>query len=357
MSVKMMSKDDDSLFDDDQSLFEGDDENDLALQSSQGSARIAREDIRLMNVVRAIVMLILLTFAVISGETVFIISLISEENNFSEAYNDAAKVLTNTMYERLSAKIWIAKSFANDLTIDAENGDSMWPYVSYDHFSDRCKGPLHLSDSSSITFAPFVGTVERQAWEDFAATTYSLIDNENNYPDLDDSENEKASTDLDNGVSYHSSRRALSQGIYRFVDGAAQNEANSPGGYFPIWQQAPSIESDGQSLTGTMFNLLSYEARASGLRSVLQLRGSSISEFLFEDSSGQDYASYSSVRYVSESLPKQISTMLMCTLIPLLFSDRPFTLPCYRDTTPAMDLERWASWSLSFNGNMCFRMF
>eukprot|EP00977_Amphora_coffeiformis_P020476 scaffold8300_cov171-Amphora_coffeaeformis.AAC.1 len=297
MSVKMISNDDDSLYNDDQSLFD-EDVNDLALQSSQGSARIAREDIRLMNVVRAIVMLILLTFAVISGETVFIISLISEENNFSEAYDDAAKVLTNTMYERISTKLWIAKTFANDLAIDAQNNDSVWPYVSYDHFSDRCKGPLRLSDSSTITFAPFIRVAERQTWEDTATTTYHLIDNEDHIQMTEPYANDKASATSvdDDKVFYHPSGRTLSQGIYHFTNGMTQDEGVSPEGYFPIWQQASTNENSGEILTQTMFNLLANQARASGLRTMLQRQGSSMSEFLVQDSDGEDYAVFSTPR-------------------------------------------------------------
>ena len=291
MSVKMISNDDDSLYNDDQSLFD-EDVNDLALQSSQGSARIAREDIRLMNVVRAIVMLILLTFAVISGETVFIISLVSEENNFSEAYDDAAKVLTNTMYERISTKLWIAKTFANDLAIDAHNNDSNWPYVSYDHFSDRCKGPLHLSDTSTVTFTPFIRAAERQTWEEMAVTTYPLIDNEKHIPIVEPYAKNKTSITNDE-VFYHSSGRTLSQGIYRYSDGVAQDEGVSPEGYFPIWQQASTNE---EKMIGTMFHLLANQARASGLRTMLQRHGSSVSEFLLQDSDGKDYAVFSSPR-------------------------------------------------------------
>lgn len=282
-----------SFFDDDQSLFDGEDENDLALQSSQGSARIAREDVRLMNVVRAIVMLILLTFATISGEAVFIITLISEESNFSEAYQEASEVLTNAMHDRMSTKLWIANTLAHDLAIDAHNSNSAWPYVTFDHFSDRCKGPLHLSESSTITFSPYVGVSDRLAWQEAAASTYPTIADGNLLPSFNDLE-----SPVDDEVKYHNAARTVGEGIYRFSDGVAEDEPLSPVGYFPVWQQAPSpsAEVSGQMTIGTMFHLLSNEARAFGLSAMKSRSGLAMSGIMYQDSDGKDYAVFSSPR-------------------------------------------------------------
>ena len=290
----MNTGDDDSLYNDDQSLFAGDEENELALQSSQGSARIAREDVRLMNVVRAIVILSLLTFAVISAETVFIIALIAQENNFKDAFEDAAKVLTNAMNERISTKIWIAKTFAHDLAMDAHNSDLVWPHMTFDHFPDRCRGPLYLSQSSAIKFTPFVAEAERVAWEEIAALTYPTMSNEHLFPSL----NQDAAMSSSDDVMYHITQRTIDQGIYKFVDEVAQDQKLSTDGYFPLWQQAPlpPTAPDPDTLIGTMFNLLSLQVRASGLKTMVQREGSSISQFLFEGSNGQDYAVFSTPR-------------------------------------------------------------
>lgn len=292
----MRPSDDDSLYNDDQSLFDGEDDNELALQSSQGSARIAKEDIQLMNVVRAIVILSLLTFAVISAETVFIISLIAEENNFKDAFESTATILTNTMYERISNKIWVAKTFAHDLAIDAQNSALVWPHMTFNHFLDRCRGPLHMSQSVAIKFSPFVSENDRVPWEEIAALTYPTISNENVFPSMKQDITETVSTD---DVMYHVTHRTANQGIYQFVDEVAQDQELASEGYFPIWQQAPEPPADPgspETLIGTMFNLESLEDRASGLQTMLAREGSSISQFLFEGSAGQDYAVFSPPR-------------------------------------------------------------
>jgi hypothetical protein len=286
-------RDDDSLYRDDQSLFDGEEEG-IGFDGGNGTTRIAREDIRLMNVVRAMVMLCLLTFAVLSGECVFIISLISEENNFSEAYDDAAKVLTNTLYERISTKVWIAQSFAKELAISGHEGGSDWPLTTFSHYAERCSGPLHLSDSSAITFAPFVAASKRESWEEFAMTTYPLTSDSNSMINKIGDGNAK---DISDEVRYHPTSRLASQGIYRFTDGIAETEESVVHGYFPLWQQAPTaIGQNSDELVGTMFNLMSNDARAAGLQSMLKSGGGSISSFLYEDSSGQDYAIFSAPR-------------------------------------------------------------
>ena len=288
-----MNEDDDSYYDDENSIFHGEDSNDIALQSSQGSARIAREDIRLMNVVRAIVILTLLTFAVISAETVYIISLISKENAFSDAYTEAANVLSTAMYENFSNKIWIAKTLAHDLGMDAQNDDSNWPYTSFHHFADRCRGPLHLSESSTISFSPWVSVANRNSWEEFATLEYASIDNGALLPPTSFDLNLTTAM-VDDDTSYHDHKRTIGQGIYRFQDGTAIDQEISKEGYFPVWQQA--FEHSTETDIATMFNLPSNKARMSGIHTMAVVEGTSISTFLYEDSEGQDYAIFATPR-------------------------------------------------------------
>lgn len=291
-----LADDDDSIYQDDQSLFEGEDELGSVGNSSQN--RIAREDIRLMNVVRAIVMLCLLTFAFISSEVVFITSLIGEQNEFEDAYDDAAMVLTNTMKDRITNKIWIAKSFAKELAMSIHDSDSTPPFVSFDHFATRCKGPLHLSESTAIAFAPFVGDSKRSEWEEYVSTAHPLIETENPFLPSAFNTGDSVETADDDDVAYYPTQRQIDQGIYRFANGVAQDEENPPQGYFPVWQQAPPAESGDNSgkLVGTMFNLLSSQGRASGLQVMIENVGASVSTFLFQDSEKDDYAVFSSPR-------------------------------------------------------------
>ena len=81
-----IDEDNASVFSEDMNQLFGEDEN---LSSSGGSdchIEVAKEDMKLMNVVRALILLVLMTMGALSSEVVFIVATTAEESNFEEAY-------------------------------------------------------------------------------------------------------------------------------------------------------------------------------------------------------------------------------------------------------------------------------
>jgi class 3 adenylate cyclase len=274
-------EDEESIFGDDDSISDG----------SQGSVRVAREDIKLMNVVRAIVILILLTIAFISSEAVFVIATIAQENNFDSAYSDASQELIDGFYAKVENKLWTAQTLSTDLTSSATG---KWPFVTFSDFEARCAGPRHLSAASTFTFSPLVRRSDLAAWREYAELTYPPQNSKfaDSYNPHDGHRHEA----FGEPVVYYPTGRDVDNGIYRFIDAAASTDLGLADYSFPIWQMAPSVGNLSTGLIGVLFNEMTNVVRAQALESMLLREGSVMSQFLFLDTNGTDFASFTAPR-------------------------------------------------------------
>lgn len=236
-----------------------------------------------MNVVRAIVILFLLTVATISGEAVYITTLIGEQNEFADAFDTAARTLIDSWMDSLQNDLWVARSMASDLGLSAaqQAPESLWPEINFDDFETRAQGPLFLSDASSIAFSPIVEFDDKVTYETWAVSEYNAV-----------ASDEKP----DEGVFYFPSKRLVSQGIYQF-DGAASMDRETTSGYLsPIWQMAPYQSTEETGLIGTLFDLFSNDVRQQTINAMMISYGASMSSFQYLDTNMNDLANYTTPR-------------------------------------------------------------
>eukprot|EP00523_Entomoneis_sp_CCMP467_P019712 CAMPEP_0168820572 /NCGR_PEP_ID=MMETSP0726-20121227/8918_1 /TAXON_ID=265536 /ORGANISM="Amphiprora sp., Strain CCMP467" /LENGTH=1298 /DNA_ID=CAMNT_0008873087 /DNA_START=52 /DNA_END=3948 /DNA_ORIENTATION=- len=268
--VSLFGDEDDAIFGDEDS----DDEDELL---EEGSVKVAREDIKLMNVVRAIVILFLLTVATIFGEAVFIITLIGEERSFEDAFEKTSNNLIEALFAKLNNDLWIAKSLSTDLALSAaQDEDSNWPFISYQDFDSRCKGPIFLSDASSIKFAPLVKSADHGDWEGWATQSYEP----------------QPSSEPEDGVEFFSSYRSVDQGIFAFNGGFAQDVVADASLLSPVWQMYPAHGNQASGLIGTMFDEISNDVRNHTIESMLGCFGATMTPFQYGDTSGNDFVTY-----------------------------------------------------------------
>jgi class 3 adenylate cyclase len=279
-----------SGFEDEESIF-GDDDSLSA--GSKGSVKVAREDIKLMNVIRAVVILILMTVAFISSEFVFVIATIAQENNFDNAYNDASQELIDGFYAKLDNKLWTAQTFSTDLTSSAKG---KWPFVTFSDFEARCAGPRHLSAASSFTFSPLVRRSDLADWQEYAALTYPL--QKSTFTDSYNPHGGHPHEAFGAPVVYYPTGRDSDNGIYSFVDTAPSTDLGFADYSFPMWQMAPSVGNLSTGLIGVLFNEMTNLVRAQALESMLVREGSVMSQFLFLDTNGTDFASFTAPRSI-----------------------------------------------------------
>jgi hypothetical protein len=294
--------DDDDDNDDHQSIFNG--SNSDSGDSGKGSLKEAREDLKLMNIVRAMVILFLLTIAVIAAESVYIVTLRAQEDNFQAAYNHASDSLTASFYEKVSNKLWVAQSLATDLSISSssstaaatvqeeEREETGWPFVTFYGFDKMCKGPLHLSQASTISLVPIVRQANRQDWETYAAREFEWFGGWSDDHDVTPSES----------ALYFPSLRNITQGIYNFADGIAYTAPLADDYVMPHWQQSPSFMGNTTSLSttgligGTLFNAFSDGVRHAGIIAMVTRDGAIMSTFQFLDVNGTDFVNYTTPR-------------------------------------------------------------
>lgn len=236
-----------------------------------------------MNVVRAIVVLFLLTVAFISAETVFIIATIAEENSFRNSFDGAASDLINFFLEDINNKLWVSQTLSAQFTSNA----TAWPNVTIPDLQARTAAPLHLAQASSIMFAPLVTSSQRASWESYASTVASSI-NQSGLSPLAVPESVKGQ-----GVTYFPTGRTVSEGIYRFQGTSAITEDTSSPILFPIWQMSPTAGNETTGIIGTMFNQQSNAVREQSLDRMIIRAGGIISTFLYNDTNGTDFAFYS----------------------------------------------------------------
>ncbi|GKY95687.1 hypothetical protein MPSEU_000529700 [Mayamaea pseudoterrestris] len=272
VSIKEEDGDDDSFLDDDSTDTE----------SLTGSVNVAREDIRLMNVVRAIIILVLLTLAFILSEVAFVVSTLQNESNFRSGYTSAASELVDAFYADISVKLYATQALSTEIS-SAATGQT-WPFVSIPNYQARCQAPMHLARASSIHFSPFVDAPTRTTWETYASDTYEQVIKED--PDIVGS---NASTHF----NYIATNRNIHEGIYFFKDETAFTLGVSNDHVFPVWQTAPrpSISNSSTGLNAVLYGQTT-PARSQALRAMVLRGGSVASTWLYNQTNHSDFCFY-----------------------------------------------------------------
>lgn len=261
--------------DDDFSAFGNDDDDDSSDEGSmeeKGSVNEARRDVKLMNVVRAIVILFLLTVACIGSEVAFVAAVLGEERTFRSSYYEAADLLTQKFYAHIHDDLWLSKTLATHLS---QAATTRWPYVTFSDFQEMCEGALHLSNANMIHMAPVVSN--KDDWEVYAASTYPA-----NLNQAAIASDPSATFFVSDTLQMH----GFSQGTLFKVD---DNDV-----YFPIWQSSPSFDQG----MGTSFEETTNPVRGASLAEVMRRKGSFLSSMFYNNTSESDFAVYTTPRTI-----------------------------------------------------------
>jgi Adenylate and Guanylate cyclase catalytic domain len=279
-AIKKDTKEEDDLdslaSDGDDADDERDDDDD---SSSLGSFTAAKADIKLMNVVRAIVVLALLTVACIASDTVVVVTTMAEQSNFNQAYRQAANDIGDGFLASVVEIATVSNNLAVELTL--ADGFKGWPFVTFGNFQGRTAGTVAQTSAASIAFAPLVTSEQRNDWETYAATDFSPFST--------------AAGDVVGGdqqnVKYYRVNRKADEGIYHFTSsGRAETEPDRDTS-IPIWQMSPSY-SNASSLVGKLFQLSSNPVRQQSIESMKIGRSTVMTDFLIDNTNGTDYAVY-----------------------------------------------------------------
>jgi class 3 adenylate cyclase len=276
-----MGEDDFSVIDEGSSESSGSDDR------SAGSVNFARQDIKLMNVVRAIVILFLLCAGFLGSEVVFILAYIAQENEYARTYTLQAEALADSFQVDMNNKLRVAHGLVDQFY--ASSKTETWPFVFFDDFQQRCESPALVSRASSIRLAPLVVDGEREAWETFVAERYLQQDAVG-----------QIAPEAEGGAYYYATYRDPDYGIYRFIREderfVVALKQPSDDAYFPVGQQSPFMGSNETGVVGTLFNLWSNTVRGHALDQMVERKGPVVSSFLYQHTNDNDMASYKSPR-------------------------------------------------------------
>jgi len=92
-----------------------------------------------------------------------------EEARFEEEFMEDAHRMIECLTRRMARRLWLASSLSISLTSYAKASHASWPFVSLPDFDMRAFAALHITNSSSVVFAPLVRNESRWMWESFAS--------------------------------------------------------------------------------------------------------------------------------------------------------------------------------------------
>ena len=198
---------------------------------------------------------------------------------FKNLASHRTDIIIENFYEKIAEDLSSAQILSRNLVTSSDKPN--WPFVYVDEFDWRCEASLSASLADSIAVLPIVEEPNREIWEEFLRSRYSIP---------------KSADHIIQDIEYRQSKRQIEDGIYDFTREGAIN-ANTRNMYFPIAQISPSILDPTEDLIGTLFNELSSSQRSRGLNESLFRGGAVFSPFLFKDSGGWDYVNLTSPRF------------------------------------------------------------
>ncbi|CAB9527788.1 expressed unknown protein [Seminavis robusta] len=262
-------------------------------QSDSTGTRVPqRKDIKMINIIRSFVVLLMLTIAMVSANSVFVYAFIQEENHYDESLEDLSLKLVDHFYAELERKVAAAQTLSTSFTSYAHSTNVRWPYVSFPDFAEQCLVPRQTGQIAAVSFLPLVHHSQRDNWEHYYAPTFAYLATQHEgQPDpalspVDD-DNELPITKFH---VHHN--RSIQDGMYRMRYGKARDEPNGTI-YFPTWQTTPLSP----NATELMFHQSSNPVREQALLGMMTVpHGGSCSNVLLHSSNQTDHAYYATPR-------------------------------------------------------------
>lgn len=246
------------------------------------------KDIKMINIIRSFVILLMLTIAMITANSVFVFQFILEENQYEAGLQDYSKKLIDNFYAELERKINMARTLSTTFTSQSHSTGATWPFVAFPEFGAQCAVPRQVGQVSAVSFTPLVNQSQRAAWERYA-NYMSFVATQDKSLEKDplEGEEEENATKF---IRHHN--RSITDGIYRIVEGNAVNDTTTTDVYFPVWQSTPLTS----NATEIMFHYRSNPLREQGLFAMLQSSAGACSDVLLHNYQHSDIAYYTTPR-------------------------------------------------------------
>jgi hypothetical protein len=211
---------------------------------------LARRETKVVNVLRALVLVLLLVTATLTSVGVYFNLSNEETNNFESTYQANAQRIVESFHDALENRLGAINSMATAITSYSLDTGQTFPFVTIPHFEIRGSDLRVQTDATSIVWTPLVTDETRVAWEEYALINRSQI----NEAFLEDAKQREKQDDefgltntsrnrtrtfqrtqqgtvLDDRTGYHPS--IWSNGA---IGGPAGDEPEGSGPYLPAWQ-------------------------------------------------------------------------------------------------------------------------
>jgi hypothetical protein len=212
--------------------------------------RLARRETKVVNMLRALVLVLLFVTATITSVGVYLYTSKDETQKFEVAYEANAQRIVESFHDAVERRLGAINSMATAITSHSLDTKQTFPFVTIPDFEVRGSDLRVQADATSISWAPLVTDETRVAWEEYALTNRFQID-ESFLEDAKLRENQddefgltntsttgirmlqqsQQGTILNDGTGYHPS--IWSSGANGLV-GEIVPEGSGP--YLPLWQ-------------------------------------------------------------------------------------------------------------------------
>jgi hypothetical protein len=208
---------------------------------------LARTETKIVNVLRALVLLLLLVTATLTSIGVYRYTSNDEKQNFEVAYQANAERIIKSFHDAVVGRLEAINSMATAITSYALDTKQTFPLVTIPHFEIKGSDLRVQADAAIVHWMPLVTDDTRVAWEEYALINRFQMDEAflvdekqrekqddefglTNTTSTDDRmlQQSQQETILDDGTGYHPS-------IWS-VGATRPNEPEGSGPYLPLWQ-------------------------------------------------------------------------------------------------------------------------
>ena len=212
-------------------------------------ASLARAETRVINCLRAAVLLVLLITMAVVATGVYLYTRNEEQENFTSHVENSAHQVIDNFHDGVERNLGAAASLSTAFTSFAMETDQKFPFVTLPDFEQRGSHFRSQSGSHVLHYLPLVTDENRAEWEDYANNTRGHIDTaferdsyarskQDTLFGLDGTNDralqedpERNMTILDDGTEYHA--KIWSNGAMAPLG----DDPEGSGPYFPTWQR------------------------------------------------------------------------------------------------------------------------
>jgi hypothetical protein len=211
---------------------------------------LARNETKVVNVLRVLVLVLLFVTAMLTSVGVYFYTSNDEKQEFESAFQANAQRIVESFHGAVERRLGAINSMATSITSYSLDTKQTFPLVTIPNFEIRGSDIRVQADSTSILWMPLVTDETRVAWEEYALTNRSQIDEafledakqrekqdnkfgltNTNSTDIGLWPQSPHITTLDDGTGYHPriwSKRAT---------GPPMDDIEGSGPYLPVWQR------------------------------------------------------------------------------------------------------------------------